>query len=73
MLVYDFILTFADEINLIWRHKPTLVSAMFVMNRVAVSLFVVNVVLNDFDNVRHTGRVYHHHLTTSLGVSPRNP
>ena len=52
----------ADEVDLIWRHKPSVSSALFIANRIGAWLIVVFLALNDVDNVRHTLRVDHCHL-----------
>ena len=52
LLAYDFILTFEDEVELIWRRKLSIASAVFITNRIAASLFVVYDIFNSLDNVR---------------------
>ena len=69
LVAYDSILTFEDEVELIWRRKLSIASAVFITNRVAVALFVTYSILIDVNNVRHALREDHHQLTTLLGVS----
>ena len=52
LLAYDSILTFEDEVELIWRRKLSIASAVFITNRIAASLFVVYDIFNSLDNVR---------------------
>ena len=63
VLVYDHLLTFADEVELIWRQRPTVASAVFITNRMAALLIVVYSMLIDIGNVRHTSRIDYHNLT----------
>ena len=62
LLAYESILTIEDEVNLIWRRKLSIASALFIMNRIAASLIVVSIILFDVDNVRRAFRVDHYHL-----------
>ena len=56
LLAYDSILTFEDEVELIWRRKLSIASAVFITNRIAASLHLVYSVLVDVDNVRRAFR-----------------
>ena len=70
LLAYDSILTFEDEVELIWRRKLSIASAVFITNRIAASLIVMDSILIDVNDVRRAFREDHHHLTALLGVSP---
>ena len=50
-LVYDSILTIPDEVDLIWRRKPSVASVIFVLNRMAILAIILFSVLEDVDNV----------------------
>ena len=69
LLAYDSILTFEDEVELIWRRKLSIASAVFITNRIAALLFVVYNILIDVDNVRRAFRANHHYLIAFSGVS----
>lgn len=69
LLTYDSLLTVEDEVELIWRRKLSIASTVFIINRIAASLFVVCSILSDVDNVRRAFRIDHYHLTARLGVS----
>ena len=69
LLPYDFILTIEDEVELIWRRKLSIASAVFITNRIAALLFVVQHILIDVNNVRRAFRGDHHRLTALVGVS----
>ena len=71
LLAYDSILTFEDEVELIWRRKLSIASAVFITNRIAASLLVMHNIFIDVDNVRRAFREDHHHLTAVPGVSSR--
>ena len=48
LVVYDYLLTIEDEVQLIWRRKTSSASLLFLANRVTsliliVDLFLVNV------------------------------
>ena len=51
LVVYDSILTIEDEVELIWRRKLSIASAVFITNRIGASLFVVNYIFINLDNV----------------------
>ena len=51
LLAYDSILTFEDEVELIWRRKLSIASAVFITNRIAASLSVVYTIFVDVDDV----------------------
>ena len=70
LFIYDFILTIEDEVELIWRRKLSIASAVFITNRIAASLIVAYSILIDVNDVRRAFREDHHHLTALLGVSP---
>ena len=69
LLAYDTLLTTPDEVKLVWRHKFSIVSAIFIINRIAALLYILNVMLGDVNNVRHLGHMASCHLTILLGVS----
>ena len=52
-LIYDSILTIQDEVDLIWRGKPSVASVIFVLNRMAILAIILFSVLEDVDNVCH--------------------
>ena len=52
-LIYDSILTIQDEVDLIWRRKPSVASVIFVLNRMAILAIILFSVLEDVDNVCH--------------------
>ena len=65
LLACDTLLTIPDEIQFIWRHNFNIVSAIFIMNRVAASILILDIMLVEVDNVRHLApRVVKGHLTT---------
>ena len=63
LLAYDSILTFEDEVELIWRRKLSIASAVFIANRIAASSIVMYSLLIHVDNVRSVSRIDCHHLT----------
>ena len=52
LLFYDSVLTFADEVELLWRGKLGVPFVLFVMNRISAALFVLWIILQDLDDVR---------------------
>ena len=70
LLVYDSTLTFADEVELIWRRKPSVASTIFVINRITTLLIVAQIILIEVDDVRSVLYVAHDYLTSLPGVSP---
>ena len=52
LLFYDLALTFADEVDLIWRRKLNAASMIFIMNRVAVVLTAFVMMSENFAGVR---------------------
>ena len=69
LAAYDSILTFEDEVGLIWRRKLSIASAVFITNRIAASLIVTYSILIHVNDVRRVFREDHRHLTALLGVS----
>ena len=69
LLAYDTLLTILDEVKLIWRHRFSIVSAIFIINRIAALLYILDVMLGDVNNVRHLGHMANCHLTILLDVS----
>ena len=69
LLAYDTLSTIPDEVELVWRHKFSVVSAIFIMSRIAALLFILNVLLFAVDSVRHLARMANCYLTILLGVS----
>ena len=70
LLAYDTLLTILDEVKLIWRHRFSIVSAIFIINRIAALLSILDVLLFDVDSVRHLARMANCYLTILPGVSP---
>ena len=62
-LVYDYVLTIADEVDLIWCRKPSVASAIFITNRIAVLLIVMYTIMSDVDSVCDCLQTDHHRLT----------
>ena len=44
VVVYDWILTFPDEMRLIWRHRWTGAKALFLLNRYLIIVFFVTAI-----------------------------
>ena len=69
LLAYDALLTIIDEVKCIWRRRFSIVSAIFIINRISALLSILDVMLGDVSNVRHLGHIANCHLTILLGVS----
>ena len=50
-LIYDAILTMADEVHLIWRRRLNAASTIFILNRIGAILLLLWLVLQDTDGV----------------------
>ena len=51
LLIYDSLLTIADEVELIWRRKLTAASALFILNRFTLLSYVAWAVVAHIDSV----------------------
>ena len=50
-LIYDAILTVADEVHLIWRRRLNAASTIFILNRIGAILLLLWLILQDSDGV----------------------
>ena len=62
-LVYDYILTIADEVDLIWCRRLSVASAIFITNRIAVLLIVMYTIMSDVASVCDRLHMVHRCLT----------
>ena len=66
LIIYDFMLTTPDEVELIWSRKLGAGSVIHIMSRISAIIYVLSSVLDGIDNVRRSIKDGRHDRLTSV-------